>query len=282
MKCLSVNPVLALFSPSLLGGALALAWMLTVPTVPAIAGGIKIYAAGSLSGVMPALIEASGLPTNTFAEPVYGPSGLLVERLGKGEQADLLASADLAAPKRLAAARTGVMVVPFVRNRMCIAAKPSVGLTQGNMLDKMLSPGLRLATSTPGNDPGGDYALAVFRRADALHPGAEKTLTGKMMMLVGGPDTMVPVPGRSLSATIFLRDHADLFMAYCSSAEALLKEVPDLTNVPLPETLEVHPVYGLGLLSDDAAAERFALFVLSLKGQEILATFGFEPLALAP
>lgn len=270
------RPVLPPIRLLLAAAALVLAF-----ASPAEAAPIRIYAAGSLSGVMAALIEASGQPADAFAAPVYGPAGLLADRLGKGEGADLFASADLAAPQRLAAARAGTMVVPFVRNRMCVAAKPSVGLTEANMLDRMLSPDLRLATSTPGNDPGGDYALAVFRMADAVRPGAEAILTGKMLKLVGGPNTMVPVAGRSPSATIFLGDHADLFLYYCSSAGALLKEVPDLTNLALPDSLEIHPVYGLAVLAEEPAAERFALFVLSLEGQEILKRFGFEPLAPA-
>jgi ABC-type molybdate transport system substrate-binding protein len=160
---------------------------------------------------------------------------------------------------------------------MCLAAQPSVKLTSDNMLEKMLSPELRLATSTPGNDPGGDYALAVFRRAEALHPGAHKTLTDKALHLVGAPNTMVAVAGRSPSATIFLGNHADLFLYYCSSAAGLLKEVPGLTSLPLPESLGVHPVYGLVVMSDEAAG-RFALFVVSLEGQRVLVRAGFEPL----
>lgn len=243
---------------------------------------IRIYAAGSLAGVMAALIEASGQPAEAFATPVFGPAGLLAERLTtKGESADLFFSADIAAPERAAAGRAGAAVVPFVRNRMCLAARAGVGLTEADMLDRMRSPELRLATSTPGNDPGGDYALAVFRRAEAVRPGAGKALTGKMLTLVGGPETMAPIAGKSPSAAVFLGDHADLFLYYCSSSSGLLREVPGLTSLPLPDALEVRPVYAAAVLSEEPAAERFALFVLSLKGQEILRRFGFEPLAAA-
>jgi ABC-type molybdate transport system substrate-binding protein len=261
------------------GGALLAAVLATGSAAEA--APVRVYAAGSLSGAMAALMAASGSAPEAFAKPVFGPAGLLGERLQKGETADLFASADLTAPTRVAAGHPGALVVPFVRNRMCVAAKPSVGLTAANMLDKMLAPDLRLATSTPGNDPGGDYAVALFGRADALRPGAGKVLTDKALHLVGGPNTMVPIDGRSPSATIFLGDHADLFVYYCSSAGSLLKEVPDLTNLPVPEALEVHPVYGLTVLSDDPASARFALFILSEAGQAVLAKFGFEPLAAA-
>lgn len=240
---------------------------------------VQIYAAGSLSGAMGALIEQSGQSDQGFAKPVFGPAGLLGERLQNGETADVFASADLAAPARIASSRPDTLVVPFARNRMCVAAKPAVGLTATNVLEKMLTPDLRLATSTPGNDPGGDYALAVFQRAEQVPPGAARTLTEKALHLVGGANTMVPEAGHSPSATIFVGNHADLFLYYCSSAAALLKEVPDLTNLSLPETLEVHPAYGLAVLSKQPEAMRFALFILSTRGQSILAHFGFEPLA---
>ena len=267
--------------PLLRGVAAAAVFVLAIGAA-AEAAPVKVYAAGSLSSAMAALIEAAGEPPGAFAAPVYGPAGLLADRLSRGETADLFASADIAAPERLAAARPDALVVTFVKNRMCVAAKAAVGLTETGMLDRMLSPDLRLATSTPGNDPGGGYALAVFKRAEALRPGAEKALTGKMLTLVGGPTTMVPIAGKSPGASIFLGDHADLFLYYCSSAAALLKEVPDLTNLPLPDSLEVHPVYAMAVLSREPAAERFALFVLSSKGQAILGRFGFTPLAAAP
>ncbi len=244
---------------------------------------VKVYAAGSLSGVMAALIEASGQPADAFAAPVYGPAGLLADRLSKDETADLFASADIAAPERLAAARPGTAIVPFVKNRMCVAAKPSVGLTEADMLDKMLSPDLRLATSTPGNDPGGDYALAVFERAEALHPGAGGILTGKMLKLVGGPNTMVPIAGKSPSAAIFLGDHADLFLYYCSSASGLLREVPDLTNLPLPALPRNPPrstPWRFSRRSRPPNASRSSC--CRSKGQAVLQRFGFEPLAAAP
>lgn len=257
----------------------ALTWL---APVAAHAEPVNVYAAGSLSSAMNALIEAFGRAGEGFAKPVFGPAGLLAERLRNGEHADLFASADLKAPESIASTRPGTLVVPFVRNRMCVAAKPSVGLTSENVLDRMLSPDLRLATSTPGNDPGGDYALAVFKRAEIAHAGAERTLAEKALHLVGGPTTMVAADGHSPSAEIFLGDRADLFLYYCSSAGALLKEVPDLTNVPLPPSLEVHPTYGLAVMSDRVQPMRFALFVLSTEGQAILGRFGFEPLASPP
>lgn len=241
---------------------------------------IRVYAAGSLGTVLPELIAASGLPPGTVAPPVFGPAGTLRQRLQSGETADLFASADLAQAEALASGG-GVLVVPFARNRMCIAAPERLGLAPGTLLDRMLSPELRLATSTPGSDPGGDYARAVFARAEAIHPGAQAALVSKSQMLFGGPGSMAPQPGHSPAATIFLGNHADALLYYCSGTVAAAHEMPGLVSLPLPDVLEVGPVYGLAVLTTRPEAARLALFMLSGQGQAILAHAGLLPLVSA-
>ncbi|WP_158808906.1 substrate-binding domain-containing protein [Beijerinckia sp. L45] len=256
----------------------ALALLSSTKSHGAMAAPVKIYAAGSLKAAMQALIQDSGISAESMAEPVFGPAGTLRERLEKGETADLFASADMAQPMALAATRPQSLIVPFVRNRMCVVARSSVGLTAANVLDKLLAPDLRLATSTPVADPGGDYAMAVFDKADQIRPGAGATLRAKAQHLLGAPGKMAPIAGKNPAAAIFLENRADALIYYCSGAPGLLKEVDGLASLPLPEPLEVHPVYGLTILSDKPVAARFALFVVSVKGQAILSRFGFVPL----
>ena len=238
---------------------------------------IRVYAAGSLGTVLRQMIAASGLPAGAVAPPVFGPAGALRHRLQSGETADLFASADLSQPRALAGA-TAIPVVPFARNRMCVLARASTGLTADTLLDRLLSPGLRLATSTPGADPGGDYALAVFDRAERLHPGARAALVAKSLLLLGGPASMAPSPGHSPGASILLTDQADALLYYCSGADAAAREAPGLVSIPVPDTLEVGPVYGLAVLSDRTEAARLALFMVSERGQAILAQGGLLPL----
>jgi molybdate transport system substrate-binding protein len=237
---------------------------------------IRIYAAGSLGGVMPKLIAASGLPPDSVAPPVFGPAGMLGKRLLAGEKADLFASADLAQP-RAVVGESGALVVPFARNRMCVVAPAKLGLTADNLLPRMLAPDTRLATSTPGADPAGDYTLKLFARAEALHQGAEAALKAKALRLVGGPESMQPLPGHSPAATVFLGDHADMLIYYCSGAAVALQEVPGLVSIPVPDALEVGPIYGLAILSDRPEAAHLALFILSEKGQAIIAQGGLLP-----
>jgi molybdate transport system substrate-binding protein len=238
---------------------------------------LKIFAAGSLSGVIGELVAASGIPAASVAPPVFGPAGLLGERIEGGEIADVFASADMHQPQRIAAERPAVNVVPFARNRMCAIGGKSLGMTPSTVLDRMLDPSLRLATSTPGADPGGDYALAVFTRAEAVHRGAQATLQAKAQALYGGPTAMVPTNGHTPGGAILLAKRADILLYYCSAGADVVREVPDSVSVPLPAALEPVPVYGMAVLSPNPDASRFALFTLSPRGQAILAQHGLLP-----
>jgi ABC-type molybdate transport system substrate-binding protein len=240
---------------------------------------LHVFAAGSLTGAVTALLKEAGVAT---APPVFGPSGVLRQRIEDGEQADILASADMAQPRRLAADKPGRLVVVFARNSMCALARQDLGLTQANMLDRMLDPTVRLATSTPGADPGGDYAWAVFARSEALHPGAKAALEAKALQLVGGPASVPLVPGKGQVQGVFLAGKADMMLGYCSGSAAVMADVPGLVSVPLPPALTVQPAYGLVVLTDHPQVQRLALFFVSEQGQAILQRFGFTPVGATP
>jgi molybdate transport system substrate-binding protein len=250
-----------------------------LPLSSVLAQPLKIYAAGSLTAAFTDMVKAFP-DAGDIGTPVFGPSGVLREKIEDGDHVDVFASADMDQPRRLAHSHSRSFVVMFTRNRLCALGKTSLGLTSENLLDKLLNPSLRLATSTPGADPGGDYAWAVFARAETVHPGAEAILQHKAMQLVGGPNSTQLVPGRGAVQGIFLADRADVMLGYCSSGQAVIREMPGLTNVPLPPALSVGPAYGLIILSDHPLAARFALFVLSEEGQAILGKYGFDPIGL--
>lgn len=261
-------------------GVLVLTATLLAPRVSA-ADEVRIYAAGSLTGVFTDMVRAFPASAGRIATPVFGPSGLLRAKIDHGDQVDILASADMAQPRSLARHRAGAMVIMFTRNRLCALGRSSLGLTPSNSLDRLLDPAVRVATSTPGADPGGDYAWAVFARAEAVHPGAQAILQAKALKLVGGPNTPPLVPGHGAVQGVFLADRADLMLGYCSSSEPVMREIPGLTNVELPAALTVEPAYGMVVLSDNPLAARFALFVMSEQGQAILQHYGFVPVGLA-
>ena len=254
--------------------------LLLVPTAQA--DTLHVFAAGSLTDAFADLVRRFPAGPDSVAPPEFGPSGMLREKIEAGEPADVLASADMDHARRLAIGHPERSVINFTRNRLCVLARSGIGLTPANMLDRLLDPSVRLATSTPGADPGGDYAWAVFARAEAVHPGARAVLEAKALKLVGGGDkTPLLVPGKGAVEGVFLADRADAMLAYCSSAGTAARAVPGLAIVPLPPELTVGPAYGMVLLNARPLTLRFAVFIMSEAGQAVLRTYGFDPVALA-
>jgi molybdate transport system substrate-binding protein len=248
---------------------------------PAFADTLRVVGAGSLTEAFTDLLRRFPAGADTIAAPEFGPSGLMREKIETGLDVDLFASADMAQARRLATGYPERFVVHFTRNRLCAVARAAVGLTATNMLDRLLDPAVRLATSTPGADPGGDYAWAVFARAETVRAGARALLEAKAQQLYGGgAKTPLLVPGKGAVEGIFLAYRADVSFAYCSGAPAVVREVPGLAVIPLPQELAVGPAYGMVLLNAKTLTLRFASFVMSEAGQAVMKAHGFDPVAL--
>lgn len=237
---------------------------------------LRLAAAGSLRAALSEVATAfAASPGGVPVTETYAPSGLLRQRIASGEGFDLFASANMAHPQALAETRR-MPVVLFARNRLCALARPELEVTPQTLLARMLDPAIRLGTSTPRADPAGDYAFALFARAEAVRPGARAALEAKALTLTGGPDSARPPAGRDLYAWQFERGAADLFLTYCTNAVLALRADPRLQRVEVPEALAVFADYGMLLLEPRAEAARLALFILSPQGQMILDRHGFD------
>jgi molybdate transport system substrate-binding protein len=248
-----------------------------MPT-PAPADPVQILAAGSLRGVVSDLAAAANA-VSIEVESDFGGSGLLRERIEKGEKADLFLSADLASPRKLQAqGRTVLPVVVFARNRMCVVSRKSAGVTQNNLVDRLLAKDVRVKTSAPVADPAGDYAWAIFDRIEAARPGAGAALKERAQasMTVTAASSS---PGQSAAAALFAANLVDMSITYCSASAGLEKELADLVSIEVPPALDPRPMYGLAILSDRPEVLRLAVLLLSEQGQAIVARNGLVPLS---
>jgi molybdenum ABC transporter molybdate-binding protein len=243
---------------------------------------VTLYAAGSLTAALSEAAKAYAAASGVEVATRFGPSGQMRERIEAGEPATVFASADYGHPKRLAEAGKAGPVVIFARNRLCALVRPGLAVRADGPLDAMLDPGIKLGTSMPGNDPSGDYAWALFAKAERVKPGARAALEAKALKLAGGKDSMRPPEGRNAYAWHIGEGRADLFLGYCSAGKVAAAELPGLQVVDLPRDLAVGADYGLAVLKgpaeQEAAATRFAMFLLSPEGQAILGRWGFTPL----
>jgi molybdenum ABC transporter molybdate-binding protein len=243
---------------------------------------LVVYAAGSTTGVLGAVLKRYTAETG---EPVMlrtGPAGLMRERIEAGDAVDLYVSANMAHPQALHAAGKSGPVAVFAHNRICVTAKHEVRLTQANLLDRLLDPKVRIGTSTPGADPGGDYAQAFFERADRVYPGATAVLKAKARAVVGA--TITPAASKATNALEDLIKHGvDVSTGYCSSRST----TPDTSvdKVEVPASLAVPVDYGMTIVTTSANATRqaatgtLAMYLLSAEAQAMLLPYGFEPVA---
>src|SRR5690606_11239466 len=135
--------------------------------------------------------------TGQKATLTFAASGLLRERIEKGEPAQVFASADTGHPQRLSATGGWVPHRVFARNGLCALTQAHVNATPQTLLETLLNPAVKLGTSTPKADPSGDYAWELFRKAEALRSGAYAALDAKALKLTGGPDSPKPPAGQS-------------------------------------------------------------------------------------
>ncbi len=250
-------------------------------TSPCQAETLNLYAAGSLKSAMSdvarAYEKASG--GKTTVATTFGASGLLRERIEKGEPAHVFASANLKHPQTLAdAGRAAGKVRMFARNELCAIAQADIDVTPDTLLERMLDDKIRLGTSTPKADPSGDYAFALFGKAEPIKAGSKAKLEAKALKLTGGPDTEKAPEGRNQYGWVMSEKKADIFLTYCTNAVLARKDTPDLKIVAIPDALAVGANYGLLVLKDaPEGSARLADFILGAEAQKILRDYGFGP-----
>jgi len=241
---------------------------------------VRLYAAGSLRAVVTDLAQSFRAAGGAEIAPTFAASGLLRERIEKGEALDVFASADIGNAQKLADAGRSSPPIVFARNELCALAGPGVAVTTDTLLERMLDPAIKLGTSTPRSDPSGDYTLQLFEKAEMLRPGTFAALDSKALKLTGGQESPPPPTERSVYGLLLAERKADIVLTYCTNAIVAAREVSGARVVPVPAPLAVGASYALVVLNDaHPAARSFALYVMSIPGQAVLAKHGFTPVA---
>lgn len=248
------------------------------PSRAADAASVRLHAAGSLRSAMLDIAKGFTAAYGIAVDANFKSSGLLREGFEKGTAGDVFASADMGNPQKLQQDGLAGPVVLFARNQLCAIVRPGLAVTSATLLSAMLDPTVKLGSSTPKADPSGDYAWAMFAKADAVIPGSRAKLEAKALQLMGGPTSPQPPDGITPYAWHLKEGRADIFLAYCTGATEALAQLPGATSVDLPPDLATGADYGLTVLkgADAAKANLLAMYILSAAGQTVLAKYGFE------
>lgn len=240
---------------------------------------LNLYAAGSLKAALSDVVSAfeSRNHGKVRVDSTFAASGLLRERIEKEKAAHVFASADLGHPRKLIdGGLAGSTLFVFARNQLCALARQGLDVTTATLLDTLLDPAVRVGISTPKADPSGDYAWALFAKAEAIKPGARSTLESKALQLTGGPTSEKAPAGRNQYAWVMQTGRADIFLTYCTNAVLAQKELPALQIVQIGPELNVGAEYGMIVLEDaPQSAIELARFIMGEDGQKILGQYGF-------
>ncbi len=232
---------------------------------------ILLLSAGSLRHVLPDLVAEYRKSGGGQVALILGPAGLLRERIEGGEPFDLFASANLGHPQRLFALGMSGPVAHLASNRLCVLARADLGLTDATFLEVLADPSIRIGTSTPGDDPSGDYAAQMFDLIETAHPALGVSLKTRARHLLGGRNS----PPRTNAAALIAEGDADVFVAYCTSLRPF-RQNSSFAIVPVPPDWAPQIEYGL-VARLDATAETTGLlrFLLSRRARGLLCESGF-------
>ena len=243
---------------------------------------VPVFAAGSLRG--PLTEAAKAFEASAGGLPValtFGASGLLLDRIKTGADAQVFASANMAHPQALSAAGSFGPKQVFTRNALCALVRPGLAVDSTNLVATLLRPDVKLGTSTPKADPSGDYAFEMFQRVDnaGAPAGSGAALAAKALQLTGGPTSPPPPADRNVYGVLVASGQADVFITYCTNAVVARREQPQLQVVDIAPAINVAADYRLAVRKDASpAAQAFAAYLLSPAGQAILRKAGFGAL----
>ncbi len=232
---------------------------------------IRMFSAGSLRHALPAIVSVFQVAGGAPVALTLGPAGLMRERIEAGEPFDLFASADMGHPRRLAAIGMTEAPVCLARNRLCALARADLRLTRETLLKVLSDPSLRIGTSTPGDDPSGDYAVQMLDLIEARHPGIGAGLKARARPLLGGRNS----PSGKSGAALIAEGVVDVFLGYFTSARLHASDSAfSIAEIPP----ECSPRIEYGLVTRKGAgdsAETLRDYLQSAPARELLQEAGF-------
>ncbi len=189
--------------------------------------------------------------TITFS---FGASSTLASQVEAGAPAGVLATADPADVERVADSLRGDAAI-FARNRLAIAVEPGNPRSIRNLADTTAS-GVRLVLCA-AEVPCGALARQAYRRADV-------TL----------PETASAENVKAALTTVVLGE-ADAAIVYSTDVRAADKTVDGVRIPRRDNVIARYPIAALKTDRNARLARAFVEYVRSIRGQRVLARFGF-------
>ena len=222
---------------------------------------VYIFAAASLSDVLPAVIDAvsDSLPQADVRYNFAG-SSVLARQILAGSPADVFISASpqwvqlLIDKKRI----TPEQVTPLLSNRLAVVVRAGNGSVP-QRLEDLLRPDMRfIALGDPAHVPAGIYARQALQKAGLWHALRDRI-----------------VSGQDVRAALSFVEAGEADAAIVYATDARISPRVRLAFV-LPDSLQPEIVYTLAVLREDPVVRRLAAALRSPRAAEVYQRFGFQ------
>ena len=239
---------------------------------------LVILAPGSMTHILPAILNEYPPTHEREITCEFGPSGSLRAKIESGKRYHLFLSASVTHTRDLFSlnylSEHGVLGY----NRMVLLHKRSINIAKETVLDHLLDQKLNLGMSTTGLDPAGDYAFEILEKVSAKTGTSLSALEARTRIITGGREIPNAPPGRNQYGWIMETQNVDLLLTYYSNALAAMDDNPHVNCCELPDSIAVTGTYGIGVAKNTSQnAANLYHWLLSTDVQKRLKDRGFIP-----
>ena len=232
---------------------------------------IRIFCAGSFRLALQDLLACFQTKRPIAIDYQCGPAGILREQIELGEACDIFISANRQNIEELG---SQVKAKQLIAHNTLLLSTLNKSEYQRTSLDLLFDETLRLATSTPGCDPSGDYTWQLFDLIEKQLPTQGEKLKARALQLVGGKKSQVVIPQTELAASYLLKNnYAEMMLGYGHYRLRLQEQ--GLLCHDLPEKLQIRVEYMAARLTEKTDVVRLFYFLISKAALEIIQRHGF-------
>lgn len=203
----------------------------------------------------------------------FSSSAQLATQIEQGAPVDVFASADTQNVERLAVLGLVRKGAVLARNRMAVLVSNQAS-SRVRKLEDLGEQGIRIILPSR-NVPAAQYAEQVLERADAMGLAA-----GQFSARVRA-NTVSREPDVRMVAMKVALGEGDASISYVTDVTPDLK--PKIKEIALPDSMNVTANYAIAIVgkkgAENAFAQKFFDYALSVAGQKFLAQAGFLPAA---
>lgn len=233
---------------------------------------LTIFSAGSFRHVLNELVTIFKQKNPVEIHLHLAPAGLLRQRLEANEYCDIFISANLQNINILSATKCIYNQQILAFNRLMLTTRDESQYKNRETLDILLDPHLRLATSTPIADPGGDYTWQLFDLVEKRYPKQGEYLKQRALQLVGGEQSIVP-KGKIAAEYLLKEGYADVMVGY-ANYQTYLQHCGLCCHLFPPEW-NIKAIYAAVQLNENLATRQFFHFLTSADAAQIMYQHGF-------